>query len=117
MSDLEKMGKIMDDVRNIQRAFSDAERLYALLWAAGVELNAIAARDGAPANVDPGYFGRLVDAIRRELGGDIKPWPEPFMRNKLLALGLASPQELQDAPNAPEGHDTTPGTQRPFSGA
>ena len=72
---------------------SDAARLYALLWAAGVELNAIAARDGAPPNVDPEYFARLVEAIRKELGGDIKPWPDEFMRPELLELALASPQK------------------------
>lgn len=52
----------------------------ALLWAAGYELNAIHARDGAPSGVSEEYFGDLVDAIRGALGGDIKPWPEQWMR-------------------------------------
>ena len=91
----------MTDVRT-----SDAVRLYALLWAAGVELNAIAARAGAPPNVDPGYFGRLVEAIREELGGDIKPWPETFMRPILDELALSSPTEPVQRDSAPDNPRT-----------
>lgn len=55
----------------------------ALLWAAGAELNAIHARDGAPDGVSHEYFGNLVEAIRLELGGDIKPWCPPDLKPAL----------------------------------
>lgn len=64
-----------------------AQKERALLWAAARELNAICARDGAPEGVSEDYFAALVEEIRQALGGEIKPWPEPWMKDYLLSIG------------------------------
>jgi hypothetical protein len=50
----------------------DAGREY--MRKAWYEMNAIRARDGAPAGVCHDYWSRLVDQLGELLGNDAKPW-------------------------------------------
>lgn len=71
---------------------AERERVARPLWQAWMELNAIAARDGAPQHIDwhagrpiqtagcdPDYFRKVVDdcadALRHVTGDEPKPWP------------------------------------------